>query len=102
MPTLTAYERGVDDGFFRGSECWDTSDWTDEIKDAYKRGYDHGVWMYCETIGSDMFRAHALDALYTALPFVEDHEGSKVYKEGAVSAALKKIRAAIEQMEAGK
>ncbi|MBQ0600775.1 hypothetical protein J7S78_13340 [Klebsiella oxytoca] len=32
------------------------------------------------------------DALHTALPFVEDHEESDVYKPGAVPAALKKIR----------
>lgn len=33
-----------------------------------------------------------VDALHTALPFVEDHENSEVYKPGAVQAALKKIR----------
>ena len=36
-----------------------------------------------------------LDALYTALPFVEDHEGSDIYKPRAVAQALAKIRAAI-------
>lgn len=36
-----------------------------------------------------------VDALHTALPFVEDHEGSAVYKPGAVQAALKKIRKVI-------
>jgi hypothetical protein len=36
-----------------------------------------------------------LDALYTALPFVEDHEGSDIYKPQAVAQALAKIRAAI-------
>jgi hypothetical protein len=41
-----------------------------------------------------------LDALYTALPFVEDHEGSNIYKPQAVAQALAKIRAAIEQAKA--
>jgi hypothetical protein len=41
-----------------------------------------------------------LDALYTALPFVEDHEGSDIYKPQAVAQALAKIRAAIEQAKA--
>ena len=36
-----------------------------------------------------------LVALYTALPFVEDHEGSDIYKPQAVAQALAKIRAAI-------
>jgi hypothetical protein len=38
-----------------------------------------------------------LEALCTALPFVEDHEGSNVYKSGAVARAVAQIRAAIEQ-----
>jgi hypothetical protein len=40
-----------------------------------------------------------LDALYLALPFVEDHEQSDIYKTGAVSSALITIRAAIRQAE---
>lgn len=36
-----------------------------------------------------------LDALCMALPFVEDHEGSEIYKPKAVPDALKIIRAAI-------
>ena len=36
-----------------------------------------------------------LEALLTALPYVEDHEGSNVYKRGAVDRAVKKIRTAI-------
>ena len=36
-----------------------------------------------------------LEALLTALPYVEDHEGSNVYKRGAVARALKQIRTAI-------
>ena len=40
-----------------------------------------------------------LDALYLALPFVEDHEGSEIYKPGAVAEAIRKIRAAIEKTE---
>ena len=37
-----------------------------------------------------------LEALCTALPFVEDHEGSNVYKAGAVARAVREIRAAIK------
>lgn len=36
------------------------------------------------------------DALYTALPFVEDMEGDSAYKPGAVAKALRKIRDALE------
>jgi hypothetical protein len=36
-------------------------------------------------------------ALYTALPFVEDHEGSPVYKPQAVAAAVAQIRQALEE-----
>jgi hypothetical protein len=36
-----------------------------------------------------------LEALYLALPYVEDHEGSDIYKSGAVAEALKTIRAAL-------
>jgi len=35
------------------------------------------------------------DALYLALPFVEDHEGNPAYKAGAVNKALKRIREAL-------
>ena len=38
-----------------------------------------------------------LEALCTALPFVEDHEDSDIYKRGAVARAVAQIRAAIEQ-----
>jgi hypothetical protein len=44
-------------------------------------------------------RADMLEALYIALPFVEDHEQSDIYKNGAVSRALRIIRAAIKQAE---
>ena len=40
-----------------------------------------------------------LAALYLALPFVEDHEGSEIYKPGAVADAIRKIRAAIDKAE---
>ena len=36
-----------------------------------------------------------LEALYLALPYVEDHEVSDIYKSGAVAEALKTIRAAL-------
>ena len=38
-----------------------------------------------------------LEALLTALPFVEDHEGSDIYKSGAVARAVKEIRNAIDK-----
>lgn len=45
---------------------------------------------------TEVDRINALeDALYLALPYVEDHEGSTIYKAGAVSAALAQIRAAL-------
>jgi hypothetical protein len=40
-----------------------------------------------------------LAALYLALPFVEDHEESEIYKPGAVADAIRKIRAAIDKAE---
>ena len=36
-----------------------------------------------------------LEALLTALPYVEDHEESNVYKRGAVARAVRQIRTAI-------
>jgi hypothetical protein len=38
-----------------------------------------------------------LEALCTALPFVEDHEGGDIYKSGAVARAVKEIRNAIDR-----
>ena len=38
-----------------------------------------------------------LEALLTALPFVEDHEDSRIYKGGAVAHTIKIIRAAIDK-----
>jgi hypothetical protein len=38
-----------------------------------------------------------LEALLTALPFVEDHEGSDIYKSGAVARAVAQIKTAIKQ-----
>ena len=38
-----------------------------------------------------------LEALCTALPFVEDHEGSDIYKRGAVARAVAQIKTAIEK-----
>jgi hypothetical protein len=45
---ISAYEQGVDDGFFRGIE--NDPYVGDELRAAYRRGYDHGVWMHCETL----------------------------------------------------
>ena len=50
MLIIHAYERGVDDGFFLGhQENWPLGP-SDEERDSYQRGYDHGVWMYAETL----------------------------------------------------
>ncbi len=40
-----------------------------------------------------------LEALYTALPYVEDAEESPDFKKGCVSAHVKKIRSAIDEAE---
>jgi hypothetical protein len=45
---LSAYERGVDDGFFRGERVNISLNKSDDERVAYKCGYDHGVWMHCE------------------------------------------------------
>lgn len=45
---LHAFERGIDDGFFRGDSENRYLGKSAELVDAYQRGYDHGVWMYCE------------------------------------------------------
>ena len=45
---IHAYERGVDDGFFSGNSNDTYTGPRDELRAAYQRGYDHGVWMYCE------------------------------------------------------
>lgn len=47
---IHAFERGVDDGFFRGESNDTYLGPRDELRVAYKRGYDHGVWMYSETV----------------------------------------------------
>ena len=45
---LDAFERGVDNGFFLGNYN-DTIVWErPELRAAYDRGYEHGVWMYGE------------------------------------------------------
>lgn len=43
--------------------------------------------------------ADMLEALCVALPYVEDHEGSDIYKAGAPTKAANMIRAAIKQAE---
>ena len=47
---IHAFERGIDDGFFSGNSNDTYVGPRDELRAAYKRGYDHGVWMYCETV----------------------------------------------------
>jgi hypothetical protein len=46
---IHAFERGVDDGFFSKPQESPLGV-SDEERSAYQRGYDHGVWMYCETL----------------------------------------------------
>jgi hypothetical protein len=55
--------------------------------------------MTLDEIKSKKDASDLLDALYIALPFVEDHEDSEVYKPGVVKDAVKKIRAAIASAE---
>jgi hypothetical protein len=45
---IHAFERGLDDGFFQGESNDTYLGPRDELRVAYKRGYDYGVWMYCE------------------------------------------------------
>ncbi len=47
---IHAFERGIDDGFFRGERSDITAlRWgRPELVVAYERGYEHGVFMYCE------------------------------------------------------
>lgn len=51
---------------------------------------------------SDTYRdlcAELLDQIYRSLPFVEDHEGSDLYKSGALTARIKSIKSAIAKAE---
>jgi hypothetical protein len=50
---LHAYERGLDDGLLRGERENMPLGKSDEERAAYQRGYDHGVWLYCETLEGD-------------------------------------------------
>ena len=43
---VLAYERGIDDGFFTGV---DHPPEDEQLRPAYKAGYDHGVWMFTTT-----------------------------------------------------
>lgn len=45
---LDAFELGVDHGALSGVDIVCPEDWSEEVCAAYKRGYDHGVWLYCE------------------------------------------------------
>jgi len=74
--------------------------------DGYAIGYRAIVTEDGETVcnPSPMGEANArliaaapdlLEALLTALPYVEDHEESNVYKRGAVARAVRQIRTAI-------
>ena len=44
---LDAFELGVATGVLSGVDAC-PEDWPEELRAAYKRGYDHGVWLYCE------------------------------------------------------
>jgi hypothetical protein len=46
---VNAFERGIDDGFFQGTQNPPLGR-SDDERLAYKRGYDHGLWLYCETL----------------------------------------------------
>lgn len=91
---------------------------------VYARGDDEEEWIACDYPGrcekhsllktgairisslerenASLFseNANLLHLLATALPFVEDHEGSQLYKAGAVAALVKDIKAAIAKAEA--
>jgi hypothetical protein len=49
---IHAFKQGIDDGFFKGERSdmtalrWGRA----ELVAAYEQGYDHGVWLYCESI----------------------------------------------------
>ena len=51
---VNAFERGIDDGFFQGTQN-PPVDRSDDERVAYKRGYDHGVWLYCETMEKGVY-----------------------------------------------
>ena len=40
---VLAFQRGVDDGFFKGV---DNAPDDEAMRAAYNAGYEHGVWMY--------------------------------------------------------
>ena len=76
--------------------------------DGYAIGYRAIVTEDGETVcnPSPMGEANArliaaapdlLEALCTALPFVEDHEDGDIYKRGTIARAVSQIRAAIEK-----
>jgi hypothetical protein len=48
---VLAYERGIDDAFFQGIERPPEEA---ELRDAYKAGYDHGIWMYRAMIDGEV------------------------------------------------
>ncbi len=44
-------------------------------------------------------REALIDALCRALPYVEDHEGSPIYKPGTVRASVRAIRNVLERVQ---
>lgn len=65
-----------------------------------RKGYAVGEIVYTDTRRPEDARLIAaapdlVEALFIALPFVEDHEDSPTYKPQAVAEALKIIRAAL-------
>lgn len=48
---VLAYERGIDDGFFHGIG---NAPEDEQLRAAYKAGYDHGVWMYSAMIDEEV------------------------------------------------
>ena len=49
---VNAFERGINDGFFQGTQN-PPLDRSDDEQAAYKRGYDRGLWLYCETLDNE-------------------------------------------------
>ena len=47
---IHAFEQGIDDGFLTGHRANPYMGSNDAVRQAYERGYDHGVWLYSESV----------------------------------------------------
>jgi hypothetical protein len=73
----------------------------EDVADNYDTNNDFALFKNAKANARLIIAApDLLEALCTALPFVEDHEDSNVYKAGAVARAVREIRAAIEKATA--